>query len=80
MFDYAPDIRRLIYTINLVEGYNGLIRQVIRSKGAFPSAEAVRKLVFLANRNITRTWTKPMLNCATMLNQLAIRFQDRFPT
>ncbi len=80
MFDYAPDIRRLIYTTNLVEGYNGLIRRVIRNKGAFPSAEAVRKLLFLANRTITRTWTKPMLNWATMLNQLAIRFQDRFPT
>jgi putative transposase len=80
MFDYAPDIRRLIYTTNLVEGYNGLIRRVIRNKGAFPSAEAVRKLLFLANRNITRSWTKPMINWATMLNQLAIRFQDRFPT
>jgi putative transposase len=62
-----------------VEGYNGLIRRVIRNKDAFPSAEAVRKLLFLANRNITRTWTKPMMNWATMLNQLAIRFQDRFP-
>jgi putative transposase len=80
MFDYAYDIRRLIYTTNLVEGYNGLIRRVIRNKGAFPHAEAVRKLLFLANRNITRTWTKPMMNWATMLNQLAIRFQDRFPT
>jgi putative transposase len=80
MFDYAPDIRRLIYTTNLVEGYNGLIRRVIRNKGAFPNGEAVRKLLFLANRNITRTWTKPMMNWATMLNQLAIRFQDRFPS
>lgn len=80
MFDFAPDIRRLIYTTNLVEGYNGLIRRVIRNKGAFPSAEAVRKLLFLANRNITRSWTKPMMHWATMLNQLAIRFQDRFPT
>jgi putative transposase len=46
MFDYAYDIRRLIYTTNLVEGYNGLIRRVIRNKGAFPHAEAVRKLLF----------------------------------
>lgn len=80
MFDYPADIRRLIYTTNLVEGYNGLIRRVIRNKGAFPSAEAVRKLLFLANRNITRSWTKPMMNWAMMLNQLAIRFQERFPT
>jgi hypothetical protein len=37
------------------------------------------RVTITANRNITRTWTKPMMNWATMLNQLAIRFQDRFP-
>jgi putative transposase len=55
-------------------------KESILYAGALPSAEAVRKLLYVANRNITRSWTKPMMNWATMLNQLAIRFQDRFPT
>jgi transposase-like protein len=79
MFDYPPDIRRLIYTTNNVESYNGQLRKVTKTKGAFPSAEAVRKLLFLVTRNITRKWTMPVLNWASILNQLAIRFADRFP-
>ncbi len=78
MFDYPPDIRRLIYTTNSVEGYNRQLRKVLNTKGAFPSAEAARKLLFLINRDITRKWTMPVHNWACILNQLAIRFEDRF--
>src|SRR5581483_3290294 len=36
MFDYPPDIRRLIYTTTTVEGYNRQLRKVTKTKGAFP--------------------------------------------
>jgi putative transposase len=79
MFDYPPDIRRLIYTTNTIEGYNRQLRKVIKTKGAFPTAEAARKLLFLVTRDITRKWTMPPQNWAHVLNQLAIRFEGRFP-
>lgn len=79
MFEYPSDIRRLIYTTNNVESYNAQLRKVTKTKGAFPSAEAVRKLLFLATRNITQKWTMPVQNWASILNQLAIRFEGRFP-
>ncbi|MCP4307955.1 MAG: transposase, partial [bacterium] len=78
-FEFAPEIRRLIYTTNAVEGYHRQLRKVTKNKPSFPSPEAARKLLFLANRNITRKWTMPIPNWATSLNQLAIRFEDRFP-
>jgi transposase-like protein len=80
MFDYPPDIRRLIYTTNTVEGYNRQLRKVTKTKGAFPTGEAARKLLFLVNRDITRKWTAPVHNWTRILNQLAIRFEGRFPT
>ncbi|MEN9937494.1 MAG: hypothetical protein RLZZ387_4073 [Chloroflexota bacterium] len=79
MFDYSPDIRRLIYTTNTIEGYNRQLRKVIKTKGAFPTAEAARKLLFLVTRDVTRKWTMPLQNWAHVLNQLAIRFEGRFP-
>jgi transposase-like protein len=79
MFDYPPPIRRLIYTTNTVEGYNRQLRKVTKTKGSFPSAEAARKLLYLANRDITRKWTAPVFNWTQILNQLAIRFDRRFP-
>lgn len=80
MFDYAPDIRRLIYSTNHVESYNSQLRRLLKTKGALPSAEAVRKLLFLANRTITDRWTKAIANWPAILNQLAIRFDGRVPS
>jgi len=74
---FEPDIRRLIYTNNNVEAYNRQVRKVTKNKAAFPTDEAVRKLLYLATRNITAKWTMPVPNWASILNQLAIRFGDR---
>jgi putative transposase len=79
MFDYPPDIRRLIYTTNTIEGYNRQLRKVTKTKGALPTAEAARKLLFLVTRDITKKWTMTPHNWACILNQLAIRFDGRFP-
>ncbi len=77
-FDYSPEIRRLIYTTNSVEGYHRQLRKVIKTKGAFATVDAVKKLLYLAYRNITRDWNAPMQNWANILNQLAIKFEARF--
>jgi len=78
-FDYPQEIRRIIYTTNTVEGYNRQLRKVIKTKASFPSAEAARKLLYLANRDITKKWTSPIRDWAKILNQLAILFEGRFP-
>jgi transposase-like protein len=79
MFDYPAEIRRLIYTTNTVEGYNRQLRKVVKTKGALPSADAARKLLYLVTQGITKKWTASVFNWAKMRNQLAIRFEGRFP-
>jgi len=79
MFDYTPEIRRLIYTTNIIEAYNRQLRKVTKNRGALPSGEAIRKLLWLAHQDIIKKWTMPVANWANILNQLAIRFEDRFP-
>lgn len=82
-FQYPAEIRRLIYTTNAIEGYNRGLRKVVKTKNSFPTPEAARKLLYLANQNITKTWTMPVQNWADILNQLAgapgARFVGRFP-
>lgn len=78
-FDFPAEIRRLIYTTNTVEGDHRQVRKVLKNKGSLPTPEAVRKLLFLANRDITKKWTMPVANWAKIRNQLAIRFEERFP-
>jgi len=77
-FDFPQEIRRLIYTTNAVEGYHRQIRKVIKTKASFPTADAVRKIMFLADRDIMEKWTMPLPNWANILNQLSIRFEGRF--
>jgi transposase-like protein len=79
-FDYPASIRRMIYTTNTVEGYNRQLRKVTNSRGSFPTGEAVRKLLFLANRDIIKKWTNPMADWPSILNQLVIRFGERVPS
>jgi transposase-like protein len=78
-FEYPAEIRRLIYTTNTIEGYNRQLRKVVKNKASFPTPQAVRKLLYLANVNISKKWTRPIVRWALILNQLAIRFEDRFP-
>jgi transposase-like protein len=79
MFAYPAEIRRLIYTTNTVEGYHRQLRKVDKTKGSFPSAEAVRKLFYLVNDNVTKKWSAPIRDWAKILNQLTIRYDTRMP-
>lgn len=77
-FQYTPDIRKLIYTTNTVEGYHRQIRKVTKNKGVFPTDDSLEKLVYLAYRNIREKWTMPIFNWGQISQQLAIKFGDRF--
>ena len=50
----------------------------VKNKGVFPSDTALEKLVYLAYRNIRKKWTMPLANWATISQQLAIKFGERF--
>ena len=77
-FSYTSDIRRVIYTTNIVEGYHRQVRKVTKTKGVFPNDDAIFKLVYLAYRNIRKKWTMPLSNWGQTAQQLAIHFGDRF--
>jgi putative transposase len=76
-FAFPSEIRRLIYTTNSVEGYHRQLRKVTKAKSVFPTPAAVRKLLFLANRDILKKWIMPIQNWPLILNQLVIRFEGR---
>jgi len=77
-FEFPHEIRRLIYTTNTVEGYHRQVRKVIKNKSMFPTEQSARKLLYLATMDITKKWNAPIRNWPLILNQLAIRFEDRW--
>ena len=76
-FDFPLEIRRIIYTTNLIENLNGKIRKYTKNKLSFPTDEAVLKSVFLALREATKKWTMPIHNWGLILNQFLTIFEKR---
>ena len=76
-FQYAQPIRRVIYTTNVIEGFHRQLRKVTKTKGAFTSDEALMKLLYLAQEDITSKWNRPVHNWNQTLSQLSIIFTDR---
>jgi len=76
-FDFPPVIRKAIYTNNPIESYHRQIRKHTKSKGVFPSDQAVLKLVYLLSCNIMAKWNMPVHNWALVIQQLAIIYEER---
>ena len=77
-FQFPPEIRTLIYTTNSIEGLNRAIRKVIKTRTLFPSEDAARKLIYLAIRNYTETWTRASTRWSSAMPQFALLFGERF--
>lgn len=76
---YPSDIRKAIYTTNSIESVNFTLRKIIKNKQLFPNDLAIKKILYLALRNIAKKWTMPIKDWKPALNQFAIIFADRFP-
>ncbi len=76
-FDFPVEIRKIIYTTNLIENLNGKIRKYTKNKMSFPTDDAVMKSVFLATREATKKWTMPIRNWGVILNQFLTIFENR---
>ena len=76
-FKYPSEIRKMIYTTNAVEGLHRQIRKVTKTKGSFTSQAALEKLIYLAIKNISKKWLRPVPNWSLIIGQLDIFFTDR---
>ena len=77
-YSYPPEVRKIIYTTNAIESLHMQLRKILKNRGHFPSDEAATKLIYLALRNITKSWTNPPLTWRMAANQFAIQFGQRF--
>ena len=76
-FAYPAEVRKIIYTTNLIEGLNRQFRKITKSKPSFTNDDALRKILYLASQNIVEHWTSVCRNWDMVSNQLRILFGDR---
>jgi putative transposase len=77
LFNYPPELRKIMYTTNTIEGVNRAIRKFTKTKTIFPSDQAALKSVFMAIDQIQAKWTKPINDFGIIHNQILIIF-DHF--
>lgn len=75
-FKFSPDIRKLIYTTNPIEGFHRQIRKYTKTKGAFTSEMALTKLVYCVIQNTQQKWNT-LRNWASTMSQLDVFFPGR---
>jgi transposase-like protein len=75
--DFPLEIRKIIYTTNIIENLNGKIRKYTKNKLSYPTDEAVMKSVYLAVQEVTKKWTMPIREWGMILNQFIIMFENR---
>jgi len=76
-FKYPYEIRRIIYTTNIIEGYHRQLRKVTKTKTAYPTDDALRKIIYLATMEAAKKWSMPVREWKSCISQLAIHFSDR---
>lgn len=70
-YAYPPEIRKIIYTTNIIEGLNRQFRKITKNKPSFTNDDSLRKILYLASKNIVehgtarcRNWDHPTI-CGT---------------
>lgn len=76
-FKFSPQIRKLIYTTNVIEGFNRQVRKFTKVRTIFPTDESLNKCVYLATMEIMEKWTQPIHNWGTTLAELSLYFEEQ---
>ena len=53
-FEYPMEIRKIIYTTNIIEGLNRQFRQITKNKPSFTNDDSLRRMLYLASQRIMK--------------------------
>ncbi|WP_026896068.1 IS256 family transposase [Clostridiisalibacter paucivorans] len=76
-FKFPKDVRKIMYTTNIIESLHRQFRKVTKAKSVFPSDQSLEKMLYLAGQNVMKKWNRNYKNWDLVLNQLMIFFKDR---
>ena len=76
-FEFSDDVRRIMYTTNIIEGVNRQFRKVTKTKSSFPSDTSLSKMLYLASQNVKKKWTQRYRNWDLVLSQLMLLYPER---
>jgi len=77
-FKYPLELRKLMYTTNIIESVNSKFRKVTDGKRVFPSDMSVLKSLYLAALELTKKWNRGIIkDWGIIYGQLSVIFEER---
>lgn len=76
-YKYLEEIRRVIYTTNIIESVHRQFRKLTKIKGTFSNENRLLKLLYMGIKNASKKWSMPIWNWSLTLSQMAIFFEGR---
>lgn len=77
MFNYVPELRKIMYTTNAIESLNSAFRKFTKIRTVFPTEDSLFKSLYLAQSKITEKWNIPYANWGVIYSSLQIIFEGR---
>lgn len=79
IFKFSTEVRKVIYTTNVIESLNATYRKLNRQRSVFPSDSALLKALYLSTFEATKKWSLPLRNWGQVYGELSIMFEERLP-
>ena len=77
--DFAPGMRKMIYTTNPVEALHRIMRKLIKSKAAWVSQTALIKQLYLSLMHNKKSWCKTAYGWKQIQRSIMEDYPDRVP-
>ncbi|MEI6856460.1 transposase, partial [Psychrilyobacter sp.] len=75
-FNYPAEIRKIMYTTNIIESLNSSFRRTTKARNIFSTDQSLMKLLYLSSENITKKWTQKVRGWESILRMLSIEFEE----
>lgn len=78
MFKFSADIRKVMYTTNVIENLNRALRRLNSQRSVFHSDTALFKGALFGNVRGYKKWTMPLKNWGKVHGELSIMYEEKF--
>lgn len=76
-FEHPVEIRKIIYTTNIIEGLNRQFRQITKNNPPFTNDNSLHRILYLVSQRIVKHWHTRYQSWDLVLSQLEIVFADQ---
>lgn len=76
-YKFPGEIRKIIYTTNMIEALYRYYRKVTKTKTMFPSVAALEKMLYLATKNVMKKYILQCKDWDLVLGQLKALYPER---